>query len=63
MNVMEKAEDIYFSVENPTLWTQMSICSIANCGRFSSDRTISDYCEEVWNVEDLSIPKGSTNPN
>lgn len=35
---------------------------IANSGRFSSDRTISDYCDEVWGVQDLSIPKGAPTP-
>ena len=36
----------------------MVIKNIAASGKFSSDRTISDYAREVWGVEptDLKIP-------
>uniref|UniRef100_A0A8C7F9I4 Alpha-1,4 glucan phosphorylase n=1 Tax=Oncorhynchus kisutch TaxID=8019 RepID=A0A8C7F9I4_ONCKI len=39
-------------------WTQMAIKNIAASGKFSSDRTITDYATEVWGVEptDLKIP-------
>jgi starch phosphorylase len=31
-------------------WTQMAIIGIAKCGKFSSDRTIAEYCGEIWNT-------------
>ncbi|KAG7272754.1 hypothetical protein CRUP_031078 [Coryphaenoides rupestris] len=39
-------------------WTKMVIKNIASSGKFSSDRTITDYAKEVWGVEptDLKIP-------
>uniref|UniRef100_A0A8C7Q5C8 Alpha-1,4 glucan phosphorylase n=1 Tax=Oncorhynchus mykiss TaxID=8022 RepID=A0A8C7Q5C8_ONCMY len=51
----EKVSQLY---QNPKEWTQMAIKNIAASGKFSSDRTITDYATEVWGVEptDLKIP-------
>jgi starch phosphorylase len=31
-------------------WTRMSILNVARMGKFSSDRAIKEYCEEIWRV-------------
>jgi len=31
-------------------WTQMAILNVARMGRFSSDRTVSEYAREIWGV-------------
>jgi len=36
-------------------WTRMSILNTARSGRFSSDRAITQYCEEIWNVQPVAI--------
>lgn len=37
--------------KQPEHWWQMSILNTACSGRFSSDRTISDYNNEIWHVK------------
>jgi len=36
-------------------WTRMSIINTACSGKFSTDRTISDYNEEIWHLQALPI--------
>jgi starch phosphorylase len=36
-------------------WTRMSILNTARSGKFSSDRAIAEYCEEIWNVRPVKV--------
>ena len=36
-------------------WTRMSILNVARSGKFSSDRTIKEYCQDIWNVKPVKI--------
>jgi len=36
-------------------WTRRAILNVANMGKFSSDRTIMEYAENVWNVKSANL--------
>ncbi|HSQ78883.1 MAG TPA: glycogen/starch/alpha-glucan phosphorylase [Nitrospirota bacterium] len=44
----ERVDALY---RNPEEWNRRAILNVARMGRFSSDRTIMEYAETVWNVK------------
>jgi starch phosphorylase len=42
--------------QDQTAWRRSSIINTANMGWFSSDRTISEYAEEIWGAPTLAQP-------
>jgi starch phosphorylase len=40
---------------DPTAWARMSILNAAGMGKFSSDRTIAEYAEDIWDVTTLEV--------
>jgi starch phosphorylase len=40
---------------DPERWTRMTILNVARIGRFSSDRAIREYAEEIWRVQPVRI--------
>jgi starch phosphorylase len=48
----ERVAAAYRDQEN---WSRMSILNVARTGKFSSDRTIREYCQEIWQVKPVPI--------
>ena len=46
------AAEVYRDAER---WTRMSILNTAASGRFSTDRTMRDYNEEIWRLEPIEL--------
>ena len=47
----EVQEKVIEARKDPEEWTRKSIMNTAGSGKFSSDRTIREYAQEIWNVE------------
>jgi starch phosphorylase len=45
--------ELYADQEN---WARKAILNIASSGKFSSDRTIQEYANEIWKVEPCPVP-------
>jgi glycogen phosphorylase len=52
---IKSQERVSETYKNKKLWTRMSILNAANMGKFSSDRTIEEYADEIWNVKPVKI--------
>jgi glycogen phosphorylase len=50
---VECQQKVYEAWGNQDDWTRKSILNVARMGKFSSDRSIKDYCEQIWKVSPL----------
>jgi starch phosphorylase len=56
-----KAQSEASSVYADTIrWSRMSLLNSARSGKFSSDRTIREYCEQIWDVP-VALPRSVKN--
>jgi glycogen phosphorylase len=54
VDCQQRVSDAYRDQSN---WTRMSILNTARVGRFSSDRSILDYCRDIWNVSPMTLDR------
>jgi starch phosphorylase len=52
VDAQAKVNDAY---KHKDEWIRMSILNVARMGKFSSDRAIKEYCENIWNVKPLEV--------
>jgi starch phosphorylase len=54
LECQEAATAVYRDKEK---WIRMSILNTARCGFFSSDRSMRQYCEDIWKVTPIPVVK------
>jgi len=52
INCQQRVSEAY---KDTARWGKMSIMNTANMGKFSTDRTISEYAKDIWGVKPVSI--------
>jgi starch phosphorylase len=52
IDCQDKVDLAYADQEN---WIKMSILNSIRMGKFSSDRTIREYCEQIWGVKPVKV--------
>ncbi|KXU84609.1 glycogen phosphorylase [Caballeronia megalochromosomata] len=50
-----RQEDVSAAWQDARAWTRMSILNTAYSGKFSSDRAIREYCEQIWKIGPVRI--------
>jgi len=54
MHAQSLVDELYVDKDS---WAVRSILSVSKMGFFSSDRTIVEYAEQIWNIEPVAVPR------
>jgi starch phosphorylase len=52
---IEAQDKIDKTYRDQRLWHSMALANIAGSGKFSSDRTIREYADEIWNIKQIHV--------
>ena len=51
-NAQQKINDYY---KNKSAWRKSALLNIAHVGKFSSDRTIQEYVDDIWHLDRITV--------
>lgn len=52
VEAQKKVEEAY---RDEARWAKMAILNVACCGKFTSDRTIQQYVDEIWHLKKITV--------
>ena len=55
----ETQKKVEAAYRNESGWARSAIINVACSGKFTSDRTIQEYVDEIWKLDKVTIPKTS----
>ncbi len=56
ISCQERVDTLY---RDPAEWSRLAILNVAGMGKFSSDRTIMEYADRIWNVKAVKAQEGA----
>ena len=48
-------EDVEAAYRDEVRWARMAMLNMAHVGKFSSDRTIQDYVDDIWHLDKITV--------
>jgi starch phosphorylase len=52
---VEAQKKVDIAYRNQNEWARKAMLNVANAGKFSSDRTIEEYANEIWKLDKIKV--------
>ncbi len=52
---VDQQDQVSQAFSDPERWTRMSILNVSRMGHFSSDRSIQEYCDQIWHTKPVKV--------
>jgi starch phosphorylase len=58
----EAQKRVEAAYRNESGWAKSAILNVASSGKFTSDRTIQEYVDEIWHLDKVVLPEKKAEP-